>query len=164
MLDICTGSGAVAVSVAYLRADLSVSASDVSIEAVETARANGERHAPGRIRFVQSDLFTAFAGERFDLITANPPYVDSKIAMTLQRELTFEPDIALYAPEKGMAIIEKILASVQEYLQPDGLLLMELGHDQGRAVCNSAAQQGMSCEIQKDYAGYDRIALVKPQR
>lgn len=161
MLDLCTGSGAVAVAVAHERPDCSVTGSDISDEALEVARLNGERHAGGRVRFVKSDLFAAFTGERFDLVTANPPYINPDLEGTLQKELSFEPSIALYAPDSGGAIIRRIIQEVRAFLEPGGALVMETGFDQGGFVCELSRSSGGTCLIEKDLSGHDRCMIVR---
>lgn len=161
MLDICTGSGAVAVAAAHERADCSVTASDLSSGALEVARANGEALVKGRVRFVQSDLFSAFEGSRFDVVTANPPYIDPALEASLQAELSFEPGMALYAPDSGREIIRRIVRDVRGVLAPGGALAMEIGFDQGEFVRGLAADAGADCRVLKDLSGHDRCMILR---
>jgi len=161
LLDICTGSGAVAAAVAYECPDCSVTASDISEDALAVATLNGERLVPGRITFVRSDLFAAFAGEQFDCITANPPYVSSELEGTLQPELSFEPGLALYAKDKGLVIIEEIIKQFPTFLKDGGALAMEIGFDQGDAVRAMALAAGAECSVMKDLSGNDRTAVLR---
>jgi len=160
VLDICTGSGAVAVAFKHIRPDCNVSASDISEEAVAVARLNADRLVGGNIRIVVSSLFEAFSGEQFDIITANPPYIDATLKGSLQKEIDCEPDIALYSTEKGLTIIEQILSTVKAYLADDGALYMEIGYDQGKAVAERCAEYSLLCRILKDYSGNDRVAEI----
>ena len=161
MLDLCTGSGAVAVAVAHERSDCSVTGSDISDAALAVARANGERLARGHVRFVKSDLFEAFVGERFDLVTANPPYIDPALEGSLQRELSFEPKLALYAPDSGSGIIRRIMQDAHRFLEPGGALAMEIGFDQGNFVRDLAMSAGAECRVEKDLSGHDRCMIVR---
>jgi release factor glutamine methyltransferase len=160
MLDICTGSGAVAVALKHIRPDCIVSASDISEDAVIVAKKNADALVGGNIRIVVSNLFEAFSGEQFDVITVNPPYIDALLKGSLQKEIDCEPDIALYSSEKGMTVIEQILSTVKTYLADDGVLYMEIGYDQGNAVIEMCTRYSLSCRILKDYSGNDRVAEI----
>jgi release factor glutamine methyltransferase len=160
VLDICTGSGAVAIALKHIRPDCIVSASDISEGAVAVAQKNAEALVGGNVRIVVSNLFEAFPGEKFDVITANPPYIDASLKGSLQKEIDCEPDIALYSAEKGMTVIEQILSAVQSYLAEDGALYMEIGYDQGGAVIAMCTRYSLSCRILKDYSGNDRVAEI----
>jgi release factor glutamine methyltransferase len=160
-LDLCTGSGAVAVALNYERPDLDVTGSDLSVDAIELARENGLKLLKGNIvSFIVSDCYEAFHGERYNVITANPPYVDSVLDGTLQRELSFEPGLALYASDGGMSVIRRILEKTKDHLALGGMLLMEIGSDQGMSVGDFVRSLGLSISISKDLAGHDRIAKV----
>ncbi|HEY1406300.1 MAG TPA: peptide chain release factor N(5)-glutamine methyltransferase [Spirochaetota bacterium] len=160
-LDICTGSGAVAVAVKHERPDLIAAAADISGEAVDCASENAERiTGPGSVRCLQSDLFAALAGERFDVITANPPYIAPSCEGALQKEITFEPSVALYSPDDGFAVIERIISEFRNYLSPDGKLFMEIGYDQGRKVESCALSHNVKADIARDYSGHDRVAVL----
>ena len=132
LLDIGTGSGAIAVAIAHMRADARVWACDVSPAALEIARANAARHAPG-VHLLASDLFAALPGERFDVIASNPPYVASGDPHLAQGDLRFEPQLALVAGPDGMDVIRRIAAEARQHLDPGGVLVFEHGHDQGAA-------------------------------
>lgn len=159
-LDICTGSGAVAVSVKYNRPDLSVSASDISSEALECARLNAENIVSGKIEFKESDVFSAFAGRKFSLITANPPYIAESEKKTLEAELSFEPQQALFADDSGMKIIKTIISTAKEYLADNGILLIEIGASQKNAVRDFAHSNGFETVFCPDYAGINRVARI----
>jgi release factor glutamine methyltransferase len=125
-LDLGTGSGAVAIALALK--DLSVSACDVSEAALDLARSNAVRHR-AQVRFVRSDWFAAFAGQRFDVIAGNPPYVASGDPHL--QELRHEPRAALEAGPTGLECIEAIAAAARGHLLPGGWLALEHGYDQG---------------------------------
>ena len=162
-LDICTGSGAVAVSVKYNRPDLSVWASDISADALVCARLNAENIVSGKIEFKESDVFSAFAGRKFSLITANPPYIAESEKDSLETELSFEPQQALFADDSGMNIIKTIISDAKEYLTDNGILLIEIGASQKNAVRDFAHLNGFEAVFCPDYAGIDRVARITPK-
>ena len=162
-LDICTGSGAVAIAVKHARPDLSVTASDISTDALAVATFNANR-LTGResVRFLQSDVFDSIRGECYDIITANPPYISPSCDGALQKEISYEPRIALYSPDDGFSVIERIIAGFSALLQPGGKLFMEIGYDQGSRVLSRAEAYGVHAEIAKDLSGHDRVAVLSP--
>ncbi len=128
ILDLCTGSGCMAIAAAYAFPEARVDASDVSPAALEVARINVKNHElTGRVRLVESDLFKQLAGERYDLILTNPPYVDDAAMPTLPEEYRHEPAQALAGGTQGLETIRRILAQAGEHLHPAGLLVMETG-------------------------------------
>ena len=132
VLDLGTGSGAIAVAIAHARRDAQVCASDVSAEALAVASRNASRHAVA-VRFVQSDWFLALAEERFDVIASNPPYVADADPHLAQGDLRFEPQAALRGGPDGMDCIRVIAAAARMHLTPGGWLVFEHGYDQGPA-------------------------------
>ena len=162
VLDLCTGSGAAAIAIKYSRVDLKMSASDISEKALKGARKNSRLIlGSGSIRFFQGNLFEPFKGKKFDLIVSNPPYVSPEDKGTLQRELFFEPEIALFASDSGRDVIRRIIEEADEYLTERGVLLMEIGSSQGAYVEESAARMGYAVTILNDYAGQPRVATFK---
>lgn len=160
VLDMGTGSGAVAVALAHTRADLQVSALDVSVAALEVARQNAAHHlAPGAIRLLQSDWYDALqAGEQFALIVANPPYIMAGDAHLSQGDLRFEPISALTDHADGLSALRTIVTGAAAHLAPGGWLLMEHGFDQAAAVRALLMAQGYQ-EVQswQDLAGIERV-------
>jgi len=162
VLDLCAGSGAIAVSLKKNRPDLTVIASDISGMALDVARENAEKHlGPGRIAFLHGDLFSTVKGKVFDLIVSNPPYVDIELKGTLQRELDYEPLQALYCGDSGRAVIARIIEGAGEHLADDGTLLLEIGSDQRAFVEEDGAAHGYRVTILNDYAGFPRVATLK---
>ncbi|MCF0150737.1 MAG: peptide chain release factor N(5)-glutamine methyltransferase [Firmicutes bacterium] len=157
-LDLCTGSGALAV---YLKAAfprLKVTAADISPDALEVAGRNARRNGCS-VRFVQSDLFSAVE-ESFDLIVTNPPYIPAGDIPGLMREVRdHEPHLALNGGDDGLDLVRLILQQAPEHLTAGGLLLMEIGHQQGEAVAALAAQTGAyeQISVKKDLNGLDRM-------
>ncbi len=128
VLDLCTGSGCIAVACAMAFPDASVDASDVSPDALEVARLNVERHqCEEQVRLVQSDLFAALTGERYDLIVSNPPYVDAEEMAALPDEFRHEPGLGLAAGTDGLDLALKILEQASDHLVSDGILVCEVG-------------------------------------
>jgi len=130
VLELGTGSGAIAVALASERPGLAIVATDVSEAALALARRNARDHG-AEIAFVLSDWFDALGPEQFDLIVSNPPYVAAGDAHLERGDLRFEPRLAVLGGEDGLACIREIAARAQNRLRPGGSLLMEHGYDQG---------------------------------
>ncbi|MCK6405824.1 MAG: peptide chain release factor N(5)-glutamine methyltransferase [Rhodocyclaceae bacterium] len=162
VLDLGTGSGAIAVSIACEHPEAAVVAVDVSPAALAVARENAERLG-GKVGFIESDWFSALrsgvACEQFDLIVANPPYVAARDPHLTQDGLPFEPDLALTDGADGLSCIRRIIAEAPAHLLPGGLLLIEHGYDQGDAV-RALLAAGPYEEIAtwQDLSGNDRVS------
>lgn len=130
VLDLCTGSGCLAILAAHVFPHALVDAVDLSAEALELARLNVEESAAGgRVTLHQGDLFAPLKGRRYDLIIANPPYVDAQTMAALPPEFLAEPAMALAGGEDGMDIVRRILKDAKRHLTPEGGLLCEIGTD-----------------------------------
>jgi ribosomal protein L3 glutamine methyltransferase len=130
VLDLCTGSGALAVLAAMRFPDAEIDAVDISADALEVAARNVEEHGLGeRITLRRGDLFAPVAGERYDLIISNPPYVDAEGMAALPPECRHEPALALDGGRDGIEVIARILAEAGRHLTEDGGLLCEVGRD-----------------------------------
>lgn len=137
VLDLCTGSGCIAIALAKVFEHADVFASDISCEALEVAKINQEAYQlEERVTLVQSDLFNKIKG-KFDLIVSNPPYVPEDEWKALPDEFFFEPKLGLVSDSNGLAIPLKILAWAPQFLNPDGVLVLEVGHSYTalEAVC-----------------------------
>jgi release factor glutamine methyltransferase len=135
VLDLCTGSGVIAISLAKELPNAQVVATEVSPEAAAIARRNAERNAVAdRVEIRVGDLFAPVAGERFDLIAANPPYIATAVIATLAAEVRREPAIALDGGADGLAFYERICAAAPAHLAPGGAIVLEHGYDQADAV------------------------------
>jgi ribosomal protein L3 glutamine methyltransferase len=129
-LDLCTGSGCLAVLLAKTFTEARVDAADLSPGALAVARRNVARYDLGhRIRLVRSDLFSRLKDRRYDLIACNPPYVNAASMRALPREYRHEPALALAGGADGLILVRKILAAAAEHLRPGGSLVCEIGHN-----------------------------------
>jgi len=163
VLDVCTGSGCIAISVAKERPLAEVVAIDVSPEALAVARANADAlGVSDRVRFLEGDLFTPLASEaRFDVIVSNPPYIRTAELGSLQREVQREPRLALDGGEDGLALVRRIAESAPAFLVPGGRLALEIGDEEGAAVKTLLTRAGyLEVAIEQDYARLDRLALA----
>jgi len=129
VLDLCTGSGCLAVLAAQAFPRAAVDASDLSSAALAVAARNVTRHRlRARVQLVPSDLYSAFRGQRYDLIVANPPYVGAASMHALPREYRHEPRMALAGGNDGLELVRRIIEQAFEHLQPQGLLVCEIGN------------------------------------
>jgi len=164
VLDLCSGSGAVGVSIAAERPRAQVDLVELAQDAAEVARRNAEKHAPGRVRVFCGDLFAALpAAIRYDAIAANPPYVPAADEAKLSPDiLRHEPHLALFGGEDGLAVTRRIAAGVAGWLAPGGLLVAEIDPSQGRAVRELFGAAGLrDVRVERDLSGVDRHALGK---
>lgn len=128
ILDLCCGSGCIAVAAASVFPGARVDASDISAEALEVAARNvGFHHMEDRIRLLKSDLFSAIPEARYQLIISNPPYVDAAAMAALEPEFRHEPGLGLAAGDDGLMLVREILARAPDYLDDDGILVVEVG-------------------------------------
>ncbi len=129
ILDLCTGSGCIAIACACAFEQAEVVASDVSTDALEVAALNRDNHGINdRLELVESDLFANVPARKFDIIVSNPPYVSSAEVTRLPREFSHEPAIGLEAGSDGMDAVRSILKQAKEYLSEDGILVVEVGY------------------------------------
>ncbi|SFB73712.1 peptide chain release factor N(5)-glutamine methyltransferase [Massilia yuzhufengensis] len=158
LLDMGTGSGAIAVACAHSRRDASVTALDVSDDALAIARANATANGAA-VRFLRSDWFAAIGGERFDLIASNPPYIAAGDEHLSQGDLRFEPAGALTDHADGLSALRIIIDGAPSHLEVGGWLLLEHGYDQADAVRSLLAARGYG-EVQswRDLAGIERVS------
>jgi len=159
VLELGTGSGAIAVALARERPDLAIVATDISEAALAIARRNA-RDQGAAIVLVNSDWFEALGPERFDLIVSNPPYVAASDAHLERGDVRFEPRLALVGGEDGLACIRTIAARAQTRLRPGGWLLLEHGYDQGDRCVELLLELGYAgVEDFKDLAGLPRACV-----
>ena len=172
ILDLCTGSGAIGVSLARTANKVNVTCSDISEGAIKVAKENAQKHGLAKsMKFEQGDLLKPFANhfrkKRFDMIISNPPYIKSSVIPTLQREVCeHEPLSALDGGESGLDFYERIVSDVGEHLRKDGILLLEIGYDQGEAVSALISKNDdfTAIRVLKDLAEHDRIVFAKKSK
>ncbi len=170
IVDIGTGTGAIALALAAHVPTAQIWAADISPAVAPVVQANAERHAlTGQIDFIHSDLLSAFGPElseglRFDAVVSNPPYVPDADARTLQPEVRdFEPHTALFAGPDGLAVYRRLIPQAQEALRPGGLLAMEFGFGQREALA-TLLESWRNVTFLDDLAGIPRVVLAeRPQ-
>jgi len=159
VLDLGTGSGAVAATLALHRPQAEVVAVDQSATALEVARENAQRLGADNLRLIQSDWYDALAGETFDLIVSNPPYIAAADPHLAQGDLRFEPAAALASGADGLDDIRAIVRGAAAHLKPGGWLLFEHGYNQAAACRELLAQSGFNqVGSSADLAGIARIS------
>jgi release factor glutamine methyltransferase len=160
VLDVGTGSGAIAISIAVARPDAAVTATDVSADALVLARQNASAH-DAAIDFRQGDLLAPVAGSLFDLVLANLPYVGE--GDEVDPEVSgFEPALAVYAPDAGRALIERLIGEVGAALAPGGVLALELGAEHAPwALARLAGAGLLGAESEHDLAGVERLVFAR---
>jgi release factor glutamine methyltransferase len=168
IVELCTGSGAVAIALATELPAARVLATDVSWRALRVARANATRHGVAeRIEFLRGDLWRAVNGQApagsVDLVAANPPYIRSPELATLMPEVQWEPRLALDGGADGLRVLRQIVASSPDRIRPGGFLLLEVGTDQAEAVGALLAASGRfePARLRLDLAGRPRVVVAR---
>lgn len=164
LLDLGTGSGAIALAVAYERPDAVITAVDVSPNALSIALNNAEKLGLSRVRFLESDLFCALEGEAFDLIAANLPYVTDEEYTGLEPEVRcHEPRLALTAPDAGFDLIRRAAHAAAQHLKPGGRIIFELSPFQAPRLAELLAAAGAFREIaaMQDYTHRERFVTAR---
>ncbi|MFQ5586272.1 MAG: peptide chain release factor N(5)-glutamine methyltransferase [Thermodesulfobacteriota bacterium] len=169
VIDLCTGSGCIAVAMTHEMAQLRCVATDLSKPALRIARENAVRSGvQGRIEFLEGDLFDPLEGEalggRVDMIVSNPPYVPKGEIATLQTEVRcFEPVAALDGGEDGLDFIRRIVSGAPHYLTGEGALVMEIGYGQSEGVqaLFEESDYSWTVEVRRDYAGIERVVKAR---
>jgi release factor glutamine methyltransferase len=159
ILDLGTGSGAIALSIAHAWRDAEVVAVDASADALGVAQVNAQRLGIGNVRLLSSDWFSALRGERFDIIVVNPPYIAAGDAHLAQGDVRFEPRTALASGADGLDDIRRIIAQAKGHLNVNGWLLLEHGYDQAAPVRALLRQAGFAGVFSaRDIAGIERVS------
>jgi ribosomal protein L3 glutamine methyltransferase len=133
-LDLCTGSGCIAIAMAHYNPGWQVDGADISADALSLAEENRARLDAHNARFVESDLFAGLSGEHYQLIVSNPPYVTNEETDALPREYSYEPELGLRAGHDGLDLVLKILRDAPLHLSQDGLLICEVGESERALV------------------------------
>ncbi len=164
-LDLCTGSGCIAISTLAEREDTSAVMVDKYPKTLELACKNATLN--GVEKRVEAKLFdvlleeNSLSGFEFDAILSNPPYIRPEVIEELTLEVKHEPYVALYGGEDGLIFYNKIIKDYSKFLKKEGIILFEIGYDQADDLKRISGEYGFSCEIFKDYGGNDRVALLK---
>lgn len=165
--DLCTGSGCIAISLKKKGCYQSVTASDLSMDALAVAKKNNDKICDGQVTLLQGDLFTALEQvpeeeRKFDVIISNPPYIPSAVIETLQPEVKdHEPRMALDGEWDGLSFYRVIAKESKHYLKNGGILYLEIGHDQGKSVPQLLEEEGyQNVKVVKDLCGNDRVVTA----
>jgi release factor glutamine methyltransferase len=167
IVDVGTGSGAIAIALAHEWPSAAITAIDVSAPALELARRNAERIGfADRIRFVEGDLLAPVQDERFDFVVSNPPYVPNADRDSLSVEVReHEPALALFAGEDGLDVYRRLIPAAFAVLEPGGFLVMEIGYAQSQAVAALMREKGFEpIEFVADLQGTPRVACGRRPR
>ncbi len=161
VLDMCTGSGCIAITISDMCDNATVVASDISKDAIEIAKENNQLNCTD-VTFVESDLFKSVEGT-FDVIVSNPPYIKSDEIENLQEEVKLhDPRLALDGGESGLDFYRKIIKQAKDYLKTNGMIFFEIGFDQAEEVSNILKENGYhDIVVKKDLSGLDRVVIAK---
>ncbi len=163
-IDLCTGSGCVAISTLASRPDCRAVATDLFEDTLAIARENAETNGVGdRIGFACQDVLCPDFMDKlgnFDFILSNPPYIATDKLALLEEELTYEPIAALDGGADGLDFYRTIVGGYGKYLRQGGGMLFEIGYDQAKSLQEIADNNGYTCQIFKDYGGNDRVAFL----
>ena len=163
ILDIGTGSGAIAISLAKYLENVKVTATDISKEALKIAQRNA-KESQVEIDFIESDLFENLKNQQFDIIVSNPPYIETNVIPILKKEVQNEPIIALDGGTDGLKFYREILNKAHLHLQEGGYLILEMGYNQGKALLELASKTKWKVkdnQIIQDLSGNDRVIVLQ---
>ena len=164
ILDLCTGSGVIAISLAKYIENINITALDISNKALEIAKLNSKKNeVEDKLTFVKSNLFEDLGKEKYDIIVSNPPYIKRDIINTLDKEVQSEPIIALDGGYDGLDFYRKIIEQANEYLKYNGYLCLEIGYDQKEEVISLLKNSSRYTDIKsiKDLYDNDRVITAK---
>lgn len=162
VLDLGTGTGAIALAIGHQRPQVDITAADASPAALQVAINNGQQLALHNVKFVHSNWFSALEHKRFDVIVSNPPYIEQNDTHLTQGDLRFEPMSALASGIDGLDDIRQIVADSLAHLKPQGWLMLEHGYNQADAVAELMANAGLvDIATFKDFGGNDRVTIGK---
>ncbi len=164
ILDVCTGSGIIAVSLAFYLKNSNITAIDISPTAVRVAKQNAKKHGVNsRVNVFEANALEKYNfGEEFDIVVSNPPYIKSGDIKSLDTDVAqYEPHIALDGGCDGLDFYRKISQNAYEVLKPDGLLIYEIGCEQADDICGILREKYTDIKVLKDFAGLDRVVIAQ---
>ncbi len=169
ILDIGTGSGCIAISLAKFLSNVSITATDISLKALEMARDNArENNVADKIKFIHSDLFTRYEvrGTKYEIIVSNPPYIATEDINALPIEVQHEPEIALDGGRDGLLFYGKIIKDAPRYLKAEGYLIMEIGFGKSSDIRKmfKNSKRLEIIDMVKDYNNIDRVIVARLKR
>lgn len=164
IVDLCTGSGCIAISILKETAKVTAVAADISADALDIARKNAERHGvTDRIEFIETDLLHCPMAPLLsdaDIILSNPPYINTDVIPTLSIEVQNEPAIALDGGSDGMDFYRHFINVIPPVMKPTAKIFFEIGYDQGEKISALCADKGLKCRLHKDFGGNFRVAEI----
>ena len=160
ILDLCTGSGAIAISLAKYIKNANIYATDISENAIEIANKNAKINKVG-INFIKSDMFENIKEKDFDIIVSNPPYIKTSVISTLSNEVKNEPYIALDGGKDGLKFYNIICEKAEKYMNRNGIIFLEIGYDQKENIMNIFKKKYREVYCLKDLNNNDRVIIVK---
>ena len=166
VVDVGTGTGAIAISLKLDRPNWQVTAIDISEEALQVAEKNAN-HLKADVRFIYGDVLKPMKGQKIDILISNPPYISNTEWDLMDESVrTFEPKTALFAENEGLAIYQRLAEEAKELLNPNGKIYLEIGFQQGEAVKKLFQQTFPQKQVQvaKDLAGNDRMVIVSSKK
>ena len=165
LLDLCTGSGCIAISILKENSNVRASALDISEPALEIAKFNArEHHVNDRIKFINADVLNDnISGliENADVIVSNPPYINSDVIATLSSEVRHEPRIALDGGEDGMIFYRYFIKNLTKHMKPTAVMILEIGYDQSERIEALCRESGINCRLHRDFGGNIRVAEIR---
>lgn len=167
ILDLCTGSGAIAISLAKYINESNIVASDISMKALQIAKLNVEKNlVRKKIEFIESDMFNKIYKDDFDIIVSNPPYIKTKVIEELDKQVKNEPYIALDGGADGLKFYKIIIENAYKYIKNEGKVFLEIGYDQKNELINLFKENNHYENIysKKDLGGNDRIIVATVRR
>lgn len=160
IVDVCTGSGALAIAIAHYWPEAKVVGTDLSPDALEVARLNASK-LDTQVEWRQGDFLAPIRGEAWDFIISNPPYIGREEYAELAPEISGEPEMAFLGGEDGLDFYRELAREAQSLLRPSGKVIVEIGWQQGEAVETLFRQQGFDTQVFQDFGGRDRVVLVR---
>ncbi len=162
VLDLCTGSGAIGISIKKYLPNINIYASDISEKALRIAKINAKKNNV-EIKFINSDMFSKLGNLKFDLIISNPPYIEKEELKKLPKEVRNEPEIALNGGEDGLCFYRIIQKEAYKFLKEKGIILLEIGYNQSKTVANLFLNNSEyeNIEVFNDLANIERVVKIE---